>query len=746
MSERFPRPGSGGSVVERATDDLLNALPDAALLLGRDFRIVFGNSPFQQLSSRLPDELEGKLLWEAGAGQWNLADLRALLDSLVAEGCRSGEARITVDTAKGKKVLDVSASVLDQSAREPILIVLHDATTRVEAERSCRESEDRFRRFVDSLTDYAVVFFDPGATIVGWNFGAAAIFGWQAEEAVGRPGSIIFTPEDVASGAPETEIQSAAKTGRAEDERWHTRKNGERFFASGVVTALRDESGTLLGFTKVLRDITRRYEAEMERERLLNERHALLDSAGEGIFGVDLNGRCTFINAAATSMLGYTAEECVGNDLHALAHHHRADGTPYPREECPVYKAAVYGNHAHVSSEVIWRKEGSSLPVAYTVRPVRVDGAIEGAVVTLRDVSAERATAERVAHKRRQLEELTHTLDLAQSMIRTVNGTITFWSSGAEQLYGFSREEAVGQISHVLLRTHSQRSLDSITEECIQSGHWHGELRHTRKDGAFLWVSSHWAVHEDEDGGAKKIVEVNNDITARRKAEEAMRRTNEALESFAYAASHDLKEPLRTITSYLQLLDRRYGGSLDEDAREFIRLCVDGSERMRELIDSLLAYARAGTDEADATPVSADAALQDAIANLGGAINDTRAQIAADPLPEVRVHAAQLSQVFQNLLSNAIKYRKPDLPPVIEVGADRIETAWRFCFRDHGMGFDQSDAERIFGLFRRLHGRDVPGTGVGLALTRRIVEHYGGEVWAESEPGKGATFYFTLPD
>jgi PAS domain S-box-containing protein len=740
------QPPERQSRVEPGVSELLNSLPEGAILLDSEWRIVLSNSAFQRLFSATPDQLEGQFLWERAGAKWDVPELRRLLNGFGKQGSCSPKDQLSINTPSGTRFFDLSASVVQTPAGDRILVVLYDATARVRAEESCRQSEDRFRRFVDSLTDYAVIFFDPAGNIVRWNSGAQALFLWDPDEVVGKPASITFTPEDVAIGAPDMEIQTATKTGRAEDERWHIRKNGERFFASGVLTTLRDDRGNLLGFTKVLRDVTRRHQAEVERERLLNERHALLDSAGEGIFGVDLHGRCTFINASALGMLGFTPQECIGKDIHSLAHHHYADGRPYPRSECPVYRAASEGTDAHVTGDVVWRRDGSSFPAEYTVRPVRVEGRIEGAVVTLRDVSVEREAAERLAQKRRQLEELTHTLDLAQSMIRELDGTITFWSSGAEQLYGFTKQEAVGQISHTLLHTYSATPLDDILTECLAEGQWHGELRHTRKDGAVIWVTSYWAIHEDQASGANKVIEVNNDITARRRAEDAMRRTNEALERFAYAASHDLKEPLRTITSYLQLLDRRYRDTLDADAKEFIRLCVDGAQRMRELIDSLLAYARAGTDQGMAAPIKAGDALENAVANLQAAISETKARIeVVEPLPAVRIHAGQLSQIFQNLLSNCIKYRKPDVSPLIHVSAESTDAGWRFRVRDNGIGFAATDADRIFGLFRRLHGRDVPGTGVGLALARRIVEHYGGQIWAEGQPGLGATFYFTLP-
>ncbi|ELZ16127.1 multi-sensor signal transduction histidine kinase [Haloterrigena salina JCM 13891] len=221
--------------------------------------------------------------------------------------------------------------------------------------------------------------------------------------------------------------------------------------------------------------------------------------------------------------------------------------------------------------------------------------------------------------------------------------------------------------------------------------------------------------------------------------------SNERLEQFAYAASHDLQEPLRMVSSYLSLVENRYADDLDSDGEEFIAYAVDGADRMREMIEALLEYSRIDTQGEPFEPVDMDAVLEDVLTDLQMMIEESDAEIDADPLPRVRGDESQLRQLLQNLLSNAIEY-SGDEPPRVAVTARRCGRMWRFSVEDEGIGIDPDDADRIFRVFQRLHSREeYDGTGIGLALCRRIVERHGGEIWVESELGEGATFSFTLP-
>jgi signal transduction histidine kinase len=260
-----------------------------------------------------------------------------------------------------------------------------------------------------------------------------------------------------------------------------------------------------------------------------------------------------------------------------------------------------------------------------------------------------------------------------------------------------------------------------------------------------------------------KNAELERQIAERLKAEEHVRRlnaeleqrvlartaelsrTNDELRQFAYVASHDLQEPLRTVGSYAQLLARRYKGQLDGNADEFIRYIVGGVGRMHTLLNDMLAYSRVSQSEGKPLEsTNCESVLESVRLNLEATIRESAAQVSNGSLPIVQGDEIQLGQVFQNLIGNAIKYRS-ESPPIVHVSAEREDSAWRFTVRDNGMGIDPQYHDRIFGIFKRLHGRELPGTGMGLAICKRIIERHGGRIWVESATGQGSAFHFTIP-
>jgi PAS domain S-box-containing protein len=278
------------------------------------------------------------------------------------------------------------------------------------------------------------------------------------------------------------------------------------------------------------------------------------------------------------------------------------------------------------------------------------------------------------------------------------------------------------------------------------------EFQSYRKDGSVIWISMNARLVRGKDGEVLYTEGSAQDITDRKRAEKEVKekeeelvRSNQELERYAYLASHDLQEPLRMVTSYMQLLERRYKDKLDQDAKEFIDFAVDGAMRMHRLINDLLTYSRVGTRGKALAPTDTEDVFEQSLSNLQVAIEERRVQVTHDPLPKVMADDVQLGQLFQNLVGNAIKFNQQEVPRV-HVSAIQCPGEWVFSVKDNGIGIDPEFKERIFLIFQRLHCKETyPGTGIGLAVCKKILERHGGRIWVESEIGKGATFYFTLP-
>jgi light-regulated signal transduction histidine kinase (bacteriophytochrome) len=278
------------------------------------------------------------------------------------------------------------------------------------------------------------------------------------------------------------------------------------------------------------------------------------------------------------------------------------------------------------------------------------------------------------------------------------------------------------------------------------------EKRYVRKDGSIVWVDLAIALARDAAGVPQYEIAIFDDITERKHAETALRqaheelqRSNAELAQFAYVASHDLQEPLRMVSSYTQLLLRRYGDKLDANAQEFMGYIVDGAARMKQLIEDLLAYSRVGTRSKEFHQVALETPLRRAINNLRASVEEAGASITYDALPTLEADELQLSQLFQNLIGNALKFRSASVPRV-HVSAKHAEHEWEFAVTDNGLGIEPAYFERIFMVFQRLHSKgEYPGTGIGLAICKKVVERHGGRIWVESRLGEGSSFRFTLP-
>ena len=619
------------------------------------------------------------------------------------------------------------------------------AIERMATEEALRESESRYRALAEGSP--LAIFVNRKDKVVLANAACVKLFGASSpEDLVGTSALELFHPDS--QGLVRERIREDSETVPFVEVRI-VRLDGTPVDVEATASPLLDQGVNAIQV--VLRDISVRKAAEEHLAQMEGRYRGLLEAAPDAMVVVNGAGEIVLLNVQAEKQFGYHRDELVGQPVtniipEGFAERLIADDLRSADDAL----AQQIGTGIELSGR---RKDGTEFPIEIMLSPLE---SAEGILVTaaIRDISVRKAAEE-------ELKGQARLLDLAHDaiVVRDPDSHIMYWSKGAEATYGWTAEEVKGQVTHELLHTVFPVSQAAVDVAIEAAGDWKGELGHTARDGRRLTVESRQSVERDTQGRVRAILEINRDISVRKAAEEELReseanllrkveelnRSNEELGQFAYIASHDLQEPLRMVASYTQLLAKRYQGKLDSDADEFIAFAVDGANRMQRLIEDLLAYSRVGTRGTDLLDISSEEALQRALINLRGSIEESGALVTHDPLPRVLADETQLVQLFQNLVGNAIKYRSPGVPRVHITAARDGEERWSFAVADNGLGIDPQYFDRIFGMFQRLHKREeYAGTGIGLAICKKIVERHGGSISVESQPGQGSTFRFSL--
>jgi PAS domain S-box-containing protein len=345
--------------------------------------------------------------------------------------------------------------------------------------------------------------------------------------------------------------------------------------------------------------------------------------------------------------------------------------------------------------------------------------------------------------------------------VRDMNDLIMYWNRAAQELYGWSQEEAVGKRTDQLLRTVFPVPAKEIQSELLRTGRWEGELEHTKADGTSVVVASRWSLQRNELDSPVAILETSNDITRRKRGEEEVRalncelgkRTleleaiNKELEAFAYSTSHDLRAPLRHVAGYAELLQRHAALMLDDKGKQFVSMIQESAKRMGTLIDDLLAFSKIGRAETRNTVVALNQLVREVQSEIGDDMVGREVVWKISPLPEFYGDRSMLKLAFLNLISNAVKFTRTRRIAEVEIGCAESHDGRTIVFvKDNGVGFDMKYINKLFGVFQRLHRtEEFEGTGIGLATVQRIIHRHGGQVWAESLIDDGATFYVSLP-
>ncbi|HMF79295.1 MAG TPA: PAS domain S-box protein [Bryobacteraceae bacterium] len=480
-----------------------------------------------------------------------------------------------------------------------------------------------------------------------------------------------------------------------------------------------------------------------------------ISSIGDAVIATDPAGRVTLMNGIAQSLTGWTQEQALGRSLEEVfVITNEETGTIV---ENPVTKALREGcvvglaNHTHLTA-----KDGRKIAIDDSAAPIR-DGAqnITGVVLVFRDISHRRGE-ERV-EKEAALASARLAAIIAYSddaiIGKDLNGIVTSWNRGAERVFGYTSEEMIGRPISIIASSQAPDEMPVILERIRKGEHIdHFETVRRTKSGRDIHIALTVSPIRDADDVIVGASKVARDITDRVEAEkerrhhaELIERSNAELQHFAYAASHDLREPLRTITAHSQLLQLRAGPRLDEQTNASLGFIVSGTARMGQLIDALLEYAKVGEIAGSpAGEVPMGDIVSASLENLQRAIQDSNALITHDPLPAVLGNELHLIRLLQNLIGNALKYRR-DEAPAIHISAKRVDEQWLFSVSDNGQGIPLEYHSQVFQIFKRLHGQDYSGAGIGLATCKKIVERLGGRIWVESETGKGSTFFFTMP-
>jgi PAS domain S-box-containing protein len=475
------------------------------------------------------------------------------------------------------------------------------------------------------------------------------------------------------------------------------------------------------------------------RERLYA---AAVESAHDAIITTDFDGIITAWNAGAERMLGFSPDEAIGQHISIMAGPERSE------EQVEYLQRLRRGERIQDVETVRRAKDGTLREISLTLWPVMgPDGAPVGVSAIYRDIAPREQADERF---RLAVEASPGAMIMADK-----DGRIQLVNAEAERMLGYERGELIGKPVELLipnqLRAAHERDRSGFAANPARRAMGKGrDLFAVRKDGSEIAVEI--GLNPIATQNRMMVMAAIVDITERKAAEKVLaervielQRSNAELEQFAYVASHDLQEPLRMVASYAELLAERYRGKLDDKADKYIGYAVDGAKRMQRLVNDLLAYSRVGRRDDPAKPTDMNRVVQDVLQGLRGVIGDTHAEVEIGTLPTVMADDGQIAQVLQNLIGNALKFRGKEQVR-IRIDAKSAPQGWLFSVQDNGIGIEAQYSERVFQMFQRLHDRETyEGNGIGLTIAKKIIERHGGRIWFESEPGRGTTFFFTLP-
>lgn len=708
----------------------------------------------------------------------------------------SWEGELEHSTRDGRRVMVESRMVLVREAgRAYVLEANRDITRRRQAENSLREAKDqlearvrertaelalaneslreteqRFRLMVNGVKDYALLMLDPSGNVVSWNEGAERIKGFRAEEIIGQHFSRFYPQEDLDAGKPEQELKGAVEDGQYHDEGWRLRGDGSRFWANVLITAMRDEKGQLRGFSKVTRDMTQPRLEQAALQESQARMGGIINSAMDAVISINDEQRIVLFNAAAEKMFRCPTATAMGQSI----------GMFIPSRFREQHRQHVQGfGNTGVTSRSMGslgalsgiRADGEEFPIEASISQLEVAGHNLYTVI-LRDITERKRAEESLRKSEAQLQAVVENLSEGVA-VSGLNGQVLHFNRAAVDLHGFTSLDEWLRHLPEFADTFELRGMDGeiwpvdqwplarvLRGETLRDVEAH--VRRIQGDWQRIFSYSGTVVR-DANGQPLMAVATFADITEHKRAVEATRQlnaeleqrvvertaqleaANKELEAFAYSVSHDLRAPLRAVDGFSQALVEDYGPLLPAEAQRYLRTIREGAQRMAELIDDLLTFARLSRQPLSKGSVDTGKLVRDAFEELSVERAGRQIELRVGDLPPCEGDRALLKQVWGNLLANALKYTRRRELAFVEVGCGLEGGETVYFVRDNGTGFDMKYAHKLFGVFQRLHrAEEFEGTGVGLAIVQRIVHRHGGRVWAEGAVDRGATFYFTL--
>lgn len=608
--------------------------------------------------------------------------------------------------------------------------------------------------------NYMIIATDPQGVIQTFNSAAEKLLGYRADELLGKMTPELFhLPEEVIkiseilSQRLRTEIPpgfevfaTIACQEMTDINEWtYRRKDGFLFPVELSITALFDIEGNLTGFLGIAADITERKQAEIALKSTRDQLQAVLDAVPGLVSWIDCPGgditrlKYLGVNQHLARMFNRKPDDFIDQPLGFIEKQLSFTQLMQQFFSTPV---------AQISEEITL--EINENIYNYLLVAQKYNNNQEAVSISI-DISKVKQTEKALEESEKRYRQI---VELAEEGIWVINdeGMTVYVNHAMARILKYTEEEMLGIHFCNFVDEESQNLAQSKIEERKKGLSEKYELRFKSKEGKEIWTYMSASPVMDQEGKMLWSCALVYDITERKKAEQQLmqltddlKRSNQELEQFAYVASHDLQEPLRAITSYTQLLAQKYQGQLDSKADKYIHYIVDGATRMQQLINDLLSYSRVGTKGKELKLTDFNQVLEQTLMNLQIAIREKKAVITSDPLPLILGDQGQLVQLLQNLIGNGIKFCQQEFPK-IHISVVEKQEEWFFTVKDNGIGIAPEYADRIFIIFQRLHTRrEYEGTGIGLAICKRIVERHGGRIWVESELGQGATFHFTIP-